>query len=167
MKSGSRNASTPSSKFTAFIRSPNLRIAPAHLLDYLLVDQNLRTIKVADIVKRSVALHSLYSREANPWYPNFNDGVLQVPQLYVDGSTAHIFLNLIAYEMCPDFHNDYEITSFLIDIDSILVPETPLYTLLRAKIDCYYTIHRHKIKLLPWTIVALVAAALALVLTFI
>ncbi|CAJ1947620.1 unnamed protein product [Sphenostylis stenocarpa] len=34
---------------------------------------------------------------------------LMLPDIIVDDNTAPMFLNLIAYEMCPDFLNNYEV----------------------------------------------------------
>ncbi|MED6131411.1 hypothetical protein PIB30_009632 [Stylosanthes scabra] len=56
----------------------------------------------------------------NSIFPNFIDGVLVLPELIVDGSAAHIFLNLVAYEMCPDFRNSFEISSFLVFMSSLI-----------------------------------------------
>ncbi|XP_045807905.1 putative UPF0481 protein At3g02645 [Trifolium pratense] len=45
---------------------------------------------------------------------------LTLPEMIVDDITAFTFLNLIAYEMCPDFDNDYEISSFVSFMDSLI-----------------------------------------------
>ncbi|XP_024625146.2 UPF0481 protein At3g47200 [Medicago truncatula] len=45
---------------------------------------------------------------------------LTLPMIIVTNGSAHMFLNLIAYEMCPDFENDYEICSFLAFMDSLI-----------------------------------------------
>ncbi|GAU24197.1 hypothetical protein TSUD_23340 [Trifolium subterraneum] len=45
---------------------------------------------------------------------------LTLPLLVVDLTTATFFLNLIAYEMCPDFENDYEICCFADFMDSLI-----------------------------------------------
>ncbi|KAL5067209.1 hypothetical protein RYX36_018096, partial [Vicia faba] len=41
-------------------------------------------------------------------------------KIVVDDDTAASLLNLIAYEMCPDFKNDYGICSFVVFIDSLI-----------------------------------------------
>ncbi|XP_020208680.1 UPF0481 protein At3g47200 [Cajanus cajan] len=46
--------------------------------------------------------------------------VLKLPQITVDDTTAPTFLNLIAYEVCPDFKNNYEICSFVAFMDSLI-----------------------------------------------
>ncbi|XP_058747510.1 UPF0481 protein At3g47200-like [Vicia villosa] len=45
---------------------------------------------------------------------------LTLPEIIVDDSTATSFLNLIAYEMCPDFENDFGICSFMVFMDSLI-----------------------------------------------
>ncbi|MCH84822.1 DUF247 domain protein, partial [Trifolium medium] len=45
---------------------------------------------------------------------------LILPEIVVDDTTASTFLNLIAYEMCPDFDTDYEISSFVSFMDSLI-----------------------------------------------
>ncbi|XP_028798567.1 UPF0481 protein At3g47200-like [Neltuma alba] len=47
-------------------------------------------------------------------------GRLQLPKLVVDDSTLPTFLNLIAYEMCPDFLNGYGISSYVAFLDSLI-----------------------------------------------
>jgi hypothetical protein len=51
---------------------------------------------------------------------NFYPGILKLPPIIVDDSTGPKFLNLIAYEMCPDFDNDYGITSYISFLDSLI-----------------------------------------------
>ena len=38
----------------------------------------------------------------------------------MDDSTGPKFFNLIAYEMCPDFENDYGVTSYISFLDSLI-----------------------------------------------
>ncbi|ONH90812.1 hypothetical protein PRUPE_8G075900 [Prunus persica] len=47
-------------------------------------------------------------------------GILYLPQIKVDDSTRPKFMNLIAYEMCPDFHNDFGVTSYICFLDSLI-----------------------------------------------
>uniref|UniRef100_A0A7N2R7B6 Uncharacterized protein n=1 Tax=Quercus lobata TaxID=97700 RepID=A0A7N2R7B6_QUELO len=47
-------------------------------------------------------------------------GYLWLPQLTVDDSTRPKSLNLIAYEMCLDFKNDFGITSYIFFLDSLI-----------------------------------------------
>ncbi|PPD74223.1 hypothetical protein GOBAR_DD28840 [Gossypium barbadense] len=53
------------------------------------------------------------------FYCNFL-GKLMMPRLLVDDSTASKFLNLVALEMCRDFKNDFEVTSYLCFMDSLI-----------------------------------------------
>uniref|UniRef100_A0A2N9GFX4 Uncharacterized protein n=1 Tax=Fagus sylvatica TaxID=28930 RepID=A0A2N9GFX4_FAGSY len=51
---------------------------------------------------------------------NFYPGTLCLPLLTVDDSTGPKFLNLIAFEMCPDFENNYGVTSYISFLDSLI-----------------------------------------------
>ncbi|TYI44977.1 hypothetical protein E1A91_D13G002600v1, partial [Gossypium mustelinum] len=53
------------------------------------------------------------------FYCNFL-GTLMMPRLLVDDSTASKFLNLVALEMCQDFKNDSEVTSYLCFLDALI-----------------------------------------------
>lgn len=135
---------------------------------------------------------------------------LELPPLVVDDSTAQKFLNLIAYEMCPDnTDTEYEITSYISFMDSLidypndvkqlrsanilynrlgcddevaqlfneiakdLVPNDELYKDVIGKIEKHYknkcmtwmaqVLNDHFST--PWTVLAFLAAVLALALT--
>ena len=47
-------------------------------------------------------------------------GFLWLPPIIVDDSTGPKFFNLIAYEMCPDFNNDYGVPSHISFLDSFI-----------------------------------------------
>ncbi|KAL4378807.1 hypothetical protein GQ457_02G040470 [Hibiscus cannabinus] len=47
-------------------------------------------------------------------------GKLWLPPITVDDSTGPKFMNLIAYEMCPDFKNDFTVTSYICFLDSLI-----------------------------------------------
>ncbi|XP_062019217.1 UPF0481 protein At3g47200-like [Rosa rugosa] len=47
-------------------------------------------------------------------------GFLYLPPISVDDSMRPKFLNLIAYEMCPDFQNDFDVTSYICLLDSLI-----------------------------------------------
>ncbi|KAK8712111.1 hypothetical protein V6N13_147361 [Hibiscus sabdariffa] len=47
-------------------------------------------------------------------------GKLWLPPITVDDSTGPKFMNLIAYEMCPDFENDFTVTSYICFLDSLI-----------------------------------------------
>ncbi|XVE82161.1 hypothetical protein DITRI_Ditri15bG0124500 [Diplodiscus trichospermus] len=53
------------------------------------------------------------------FYCNFM-GSLKMPRLMVDDSTASKFMNLVALEMCQDFGNDFEVTSYLCFMDTLI-----------------------------------------------
>ncbi|MED6131413.1 hypothetical protein PIB30_009634 [Stylosanthes scabra] len=117
---------------------------PVHLLDYLrkaLLMRDRNTIHKEVEIKINIKRRSLHLRKYrigtiqelkeagirvkkhlcnNVVYPSFNNGILQLPVLTVDGTTAYIFLNLVAYEMCPDFRNNFEICSFLVFMSSLI-----------------------------------------------
>ncbi|CAK8576692.1 unnamed protein product [Lathyrus sativus] len=48
------------------------------------------------------------------------NGELKLPEIVLDDITVSIFLNLIAYEMSPDFNNDYGFSTFLVFINSLI-----------------------------------------------
>ncbi|KAL5745481.1 hypothetical protein ACOSP7_026627 [Xanthoceras sorbifolium] len=50
----------------------------------------------------------------------FSGGTLKLPPIVVDDSTATKFLNLAAYEMCPDFQNEFEVSSYIFFLDSLI-----------------------------------------------
>ncbi|EXC00012.1 hypothetical protein L484_005825 [Morus notabilis] len=134
-------------------------------------------------------------------------GWLRLPPITVDDSTGPRFLNLIAYEMCPDnFRTDYEVISYISFLDSLidypvdvkelrsshilhnllgcdndvallfneiatdLVPSQAVYKDVIAQIQSHYkskwrtwmaqVYHDHFSS--PWTIVAFLAAVVAL-----
>ncbi|KAG6690929.1 hypothetical protein I3842_10G037600 [Carya illinoinensis] len=85
--------------------------------------QSCRTVqelKAAGIhVKRSEA-NSLRNISFSTKLINYLPGVLSLPPLIVDDSTGPRLLNLIAYEMCLDFDNDFGITSYVSFLDSLI-----------------------------------------------
>ncbi|XP_041026651.1 UPF0481 protein At3g47200-like [Juglans microcarpa x Juglans regia] len=50
----------------------------------------------------------------------FYPGYLWLSPITVDDGMGPKFLNLIAYEMCPDFYNKFEITSYILFLDSLI-----------------------------------------------
>ncbi|KAM4079866.1 hypothetical protein ACB094_09G147600 [Castanea mollissima] len=65
---------------------------------------------------------------------NFYPGILQLPRITVDDSTGPMFFNLIAYEMCPDFVNDFGITSYICFLDSLIDESKDVIDLRKAGI---------------------------------
>ncbi|XP_062019202.1 UPF0481 protein At3g47200-like [Rosa rugosa] len=47
-------------------------------------------------------------------------GFLSLPPISVNDSMGPKFLNLVAYEMCPDFQNDFGVTSYICFLDSLI-----------------------------------------------
>ncbi|KAE8098673.1 hypothetical protein FH972_016717 [Carpinus fangiana] len=50
----------------------------------------------------------------------FYPGYLWLPPITVDDSTGPKFMNMIAYEMCLDFENDFGISSYISFLDSLI-----------------------------------------------
>ncbi|MCH85920.1 DUF247 domain protein, partial [Trifolium medium] len=73
---------------------------------------------------RAVGIKFKSSTTRSPTDIYFSEGwfaaELILPEIVVDDSTAASFFNLIAYEMCPDFNNGYEISSFVTFMDSLI-----------------------------------------------
>ncbi|MED6110821.1 hypothetical protein PIB30_046376 [Stylosanthes scabra] len=117
---------------------------PVHLLDYLrktileddgcqdtsfksgiCFEQIITHRNIQDLTASGIHLKKLQSR--NPKHIKFSSGgmfsaggKLELPEIIVDDTTAPTLLNLIAYEMCPDFQNDYGISSFVAFLDSLI-----------------------------------------------
>ncbi|XP_057983273.1 UPF0481 protein At3g47200-like [Malania oleifera] len=51
---------------------------------------------------------------------NYLYGMLWLPAIVVDDSTKSTFLNLIAYETCPDAPDDSGVTSYVVFMDSLI-----------------------------------------------
>ncbi|XP_027337437.1 UPF0481 protein At3g47200-like [Abrus precatorius] len=127
---------------------------PVHLLDYLRRallrrDRNqvnkeikmkqkclhLRKYRIGTVRELKVAGIRI-TKCSNSFSPCFIDGKLQLPDIVVDGSTALISLNLIAYEMCPDFGNNFEITSLIVFLSSLIEQPEDVKELRRAGVLC-------------------------------
>ncbi|KAF5458256.1 hypothetical protein F2P56_022298 [Juglans regia] len=65
---------------------------------------------------------------------NFFPGFLSLPPLIVDDSTGPKFLNLIAYEMCLDFQNDFGITSYISFLDLLIDEANDVKVLRKARV---------------------------------
>ncbi|XP_030924546.1 UPF0481 protein At3g47200-like [Quercus lobata] len=82
--------------------------------------RNVQELQAAGIyLKRSkndsLSLSDIYFSTLFPCF-----GFLWLPPIKVDDSTGPMFFNLIAYEMCPDFDNDYGVTSYISFLDSLI-----------------------------------------------
>ena len=64
----------------------------------------------------------------------FCEGILWLPKITVDDSTGPKFFNLIAYEMCPDFANDFGVTSYISFLDSLIDEQKDVIDLRNAGI---------------------------------
>ncbi|KAK9987231.1 hypothetical protein SO802_032182 [Lithocarpus litseifolius] len=61
-------------------------------------------------------------------------GQLHLPPIVVDDSTRPKFLNLIAYERCLDFENDFGVTSYVSFLDSLIDEANDVKMLRKAQI---------------------------------
>ncbi|XP_027337439.1 UPF0481 protein At3g47200-like [Abrus precatorius] len=97
---------------------------------------HLRKYRIGTVRElRAAGIRVTKSPNSTSFYPIFTaDGELQLPEITVDGSTAIMFLNLIAYEICPDFVNDFEISSFLVFLSSLIDQPEDVKELRRAGI---------------------------------
>ena len=82
----------------------------------VIVDITHRSIQ--ELKASGIKLKKICSRR--PKDIKFSAAVLMLPVIIVDETTAPTFLNLIAYEMCPDFQNDYGISSFVAFLGSLI-----------------------------------------------
>ncbi|MED6169182.1 hypothetical protein PIB30_019115 [Stylosanthes scabra] len=51
---------------------------------------------------------------------NLFSGKLMLPGIVIDDTTPYFYHNLVAYEMCPDFHNNFEFCSYFSLMDSFI-----------------------------------------------
>nr|XP_023885946.1 uncharacterized protein LOC111998060 [Quercus suber]POE68975.1 upf0481 protein [Quercus suber] len=82
--------------------------------------RNVQELKAVGIHLKSSNDGCLRNITFTQKYWKFYGGTLSLPPIIVDDSTRPKFLNLIAYEMCPDFKNDYGVTSYISFIDSLI-----------------------------------------------
>ncbi|CAL5420719.1 unnamed protein product [Camellia sinensis] len=52
--------------------------------------------------------------------PTCTSGILKLPPMIIDDTTKSIFLNLAAYEACPDRVTDFGVTSYICFMDSLI-----------------------------------------------
>ena len=94
--------------------------------------RNIQELKAAGIrFKRSdnSCLRNIrFSKQILPF------GHLYLPLILVDESTRLKLLNLIAYEMCMDFENDFGITSYISFLDSLIDEASDVKMLRKARI---------------------------------
>jgi hypothetical protein len=79
------------------------------------------SLKVRDF--RAAGIQLKRSKTSSLTDVSFDDrfpGYLYLPPIVVDESTGPIFMNLTAYEMCPDFDNDFGVTSYVYFLRSLI-----------------------------------------------
>jgi len=95
--------------------------------------RNVQELKAAGIqLKRSKNRHLRnisFNRQFGV-YP----GYLWLPPITVDDSTGPKFMNLIAYEMCLDFENDFGITSYISFLDSLIDEANDVKDMRKARV---------------------------------
>ena len=72
--------------------------------------RHIKELKAAGIHLQPSATSSLTDISFNSY---FFYGYLKLPPIIVDDSTKPKFLNIVAYEMCPDAPDDYAVTSYV------------------------------------------------------
>ena len=83
--------------------------------------RNVQELRAAGIhVERSKKKRSCLSDISFTTLGFLGLGYLWLPPFVVDDSTRPKFLNLIAYEMCLDFENDFGVTSYISFLDSLI-----------------------------------------------
>ncbi|KAA8518040.1 hypothetical protein F0562_015540 [Nyssa sinensis] len=124
---------------------------PAHLLELLHVKlvgdiepinycrdpQNYTFRKVKELTE--VGIHLMQSEASLltkiNYEPHYTFGFLKLPPITVDDSTKAKFLNLIAYEMCPQIRNEFQwVTSYVCFLDSLIDNAEDVKELRSAKI---------------------------------
>jgi hypothetical protein len=65
---------------------------------------------------------------------NFFPGYLWLPPITVDDSTGPKFMNLIAYEMCLDFENDFGISSYISFLDLLIDDANDVKDMRKARV---------------------------------
>ncbi|RDX76995.1 UPF0481 protein, partial [Mucuna pruriens] len=85
--------------------------------DKMITHKNMQELKAAGIKLKKINSRKL---DDISFCSGWLRAELELPEIIVDDTTAPTFLNLIAYEMCPDFKNKYEICSFVAFMDSLI-----------------------------------------------
>ncbi|KAK0596447.1 hypothetical protein LWI29_015754 [Acer saccharum] len=52
---------------------------------------------------------------------SFSGGTLKLPPIILVESTATMLPNMLAYEMCPDFHNESEVSTYMYILNKLIV----------------------------------------------
>ncbi|KAK0596634.1 hypothetical protein LWI29_017577 [Acer saccharum] len=75
--------------------------------------RNIEELKAAGISLKPSETSSMKSI-------SFSAGTLKIPPIIVDDWTEAKLLNLAAYEMCPDFQNEFEVSTYIFFMDSLI-----------------------------------------------
>ena len=78
--------------------------------------QELKAVGILLKCNNSTCLGEIRFTKKGIGYP----GILWLPPITIDDSTGPEFFNLIAYEMCPDFENNFGVTSYIVFLDSLI-----------------------------------------------
>lgn len=81
--------------------------------------RNVKELQAAGIKLRPLGTQESRLTDAS-FSRMFCIGKLELHPFAIDDSTAPKLLNLVAYEMCPDFKNELEITSYVCFLDSLI-----------------------------------------------
>ncbi|KAJ4824554.1 hypothetical protein Tsubulata_038036, partial [Turnera subulata] len=93
--------------------------------------RNVAELKASGIEFKRSKTNSL---KAISFDPSWFLGIVKLPLLRVSDDSAPTFLNLIAYEMCPDFKNEYDVTSYICFLDSLIDQPEDVAELRKANI---------------------------------
>ena len=79
--------------------------------------RRIRELKAAGIYLKPSRTSSLRDISFNS---RFFYGHLKLPPITIDDSTKPMFLNMVAYEMCPEGPDDYGVTSYICFLDNLI-----------------------------------------------
>ncbi|XP_059462801.1 UPF0481 protein At3g47200-like [Corylus avellana] len=96
--------------------------------------RNVQELRAAGIQLSPSTTNSLADVSFSDKSINVYPGYLYLPQITVDDSMGPKLLNLVAYEMCPDFDNDFGITSYICFVDSLIDHPEDVKELRKGKI---------------------------------
>uniref|UniRef100_A0A2N9GJN9 Uncharacterized protein n=1 Tax=Fagus sylvatica TaxID=28930 RepID=A0A2N9GJN9_FAGSY len=105
---------------------------PYRLLKWLMGASKMKN-ELKESIKTYIANHDMIPEDQKS-RRCFCFGYLSLPPITVDDSTRPKFLNLIAYEMCLDFENNFEITSYISFLDSLIDEAKDVKELRKARV---------------------------------
>ncbi|KAJ9181023.1 hypothetical protein P3X46_009199 [Hevea brasiliensis] len=91
---------------------------------------------VKELIASGILLKPTGERSLNIFFERsfLSRGILRLPSLIVDDTTAPKLKNIIALEMCPHFLNDFQVTSYICFLDSLIDHPEDVQELRKAKI---------------------------------